>query len=68
MIDGQRFRQGTYQMTALGGLACSKSSSLLQGFLAKNQNDLPGRWRLDARTGTFLRDGSGKGFQVNLWR
>jgi hypothetical protein len=67
-IDGQRFRAGTYQMTALGGLPCSKASSLLTRFLANNQNDLPGRWRLDARTGTFLRDGTGKGFQVNLWR
>ena len=67
-ISGQRFRKGTYQMTALGGLACPKASSLLKGFLANNQNDLPGLWRLDPRTGTFLRDGSGKGFQVNLWR
>ena len=68
LIDGQRFRQGTYAMTAIGGLACSKASSLFRGFLANNQNDLPGTWRLNARTGTFLRDGSGKGFQVNLWR
>ncbi len=68
LIDGQRFRKGTYAMTALGGLACSKASSLLQGFLANNQNDLPGTWRLNAQTGTFLRDGSGKGFQINLWR
>jgi hypothetical protein len=68
LIDGQRFRKGTYQMTALGGLACSKASSLLTAFLANNQNDLPGLWRLNPRTGTFLRDGSGKGFQVNLWR
>ena len=68
LINGQRFRAGTYQMTALGGLPCSKASSLLTGFLQNNQNNLPGRWRLDARTGTFLRDGTGKGFQVNLWR
>ena len=68
LIAGQRFRAGTYQMTALGGLACSKASSLLTQFLATSQNDLPGRWRLDARSGTFLRDGSGKGFQVNRWR
>ncbi len=68
LIDGQRFRQGTYQMTALGGLSCQKASTLFTGFLANNQNDLPGRWRLNARSGTFLRDGTGKGFQVNLWR
>ena len=68
VIAGQRFRAGTYQMTALGGLACSKASSLLTQFLASSQSDLPGRWRLDARTGTFLRDGGGKGFQVNRWR
>ena len=41
---------------------------LLAGFLSNNQSDLPGRWRLDARTGTFLRDGTGNGFQINLWR
>ena len=67
LIDGQRFRAGTYQMTALGGLPCSKASSLLTGFLANNQNDLPGRWKLNPRTGTFLRDGTGKGFQINFW-
>ena len=67
-IDGQRFRKGTYQMTALGGLSCTAASSQFRNFLANNQNDLPGYWRLDARTGTFLRDGTGKGFQVNLWR
>ena len=55
-------------MTALGGLSCTAASSQFRSFLANNQNDLPGYWRLDASTGTFLRDGSGKGFQVNLWR
>jgi hypothetical protein len=68
LVDGQRFRAGTYQMTALGGLSCAKASSLFADFLANHQNDLPGRWRLNARSGTFLRDGSGKGFQVNFWR
>ncbi len=68
LIDGQRFRKGTYAMTAIGGLSCSKASGLFQGFLANNQSDLPGRWRLDPSRGTFLRGGSGKGFQVNLWR
>jgi hypothetical protein len=67
-IDGQSFRAGTYQMTALGGLPCANASSLFRGFLADNPVNLPGRWRLNPRSGTFLRDGSGKGFQVNLWR
>jgi hypothetical protein len=68
VIAGVRFPAGTYGMTALGGMTCSKASSKLTSFLANNQGSLPRRWRLDAKTGTFLRGTSGKGFQVNLWR
>jgi hypothetical protein len=67
-IGSVRFPQGTYQMTALGGLTCAKASSLFAEFLQKFEGDLPGRWRLEARTATFLRGSSGKGLQVNLWR
>ena len=66
LINGQRFRQGTYAMTALGGLSCSAASSFFRQFLENNQNSLPQGWRLNPRTGTFLR--SGQGFQVNIWR
>ncbi|MQA74918.1 MAG: hypothetical protein GEU88_11355 [Solirubrobacterales bacterium] len=67
-IDGLRFPGGTYQMTALGGLKCSKASDLFAEFLSDDQGSLPGRWRLKAASGTFLRGNGGKGFQVNLWR
>ena len=69
LIDGQRFRKGTYQMTALGrsvlhdGIKPAHAASW-----RTTRTTSPGFWRLDPRTGTFLRDGSGKGFQVNLWR
>ena len=66
LIDGQRFRKGTYAMTALGGLSCSAASSYFRQFLENNQNSLPRGWRLNPQTGTFLR--SGQGFQVNYWR
>lgn len=67
-IGSVRFPKGTYQMTALGGLTCAKSSNLFAQFLQKFEGNLPGRWRLQAGTATFLRGSSGKGFQVNLWR
>ena len=67
-IGSVNFPKGTYQMTALGGLTCAKSSMLFRDFLQQFQGDLPGRWRLEGRTGTFRRGNSGKGFQVNLWR
>ena len=67
-IGSVNFPKGTYRMTALGGLTCAKSSMLFRDFLQQTQGDLPGRWRLQGRTGTFLRGNSGKGFQVNLWR
>jgi hypothetical protein len=67
-IGSVSFPKGTYQMTALGGLTCAKASSLFADFLQRFEGNLPGRWRIQARTGTFLRGNSGKGFQVNLWR
>lgn len=66
LVGGQRFRKGTYAMTAIGGLSCSAASSFFRQFLENNQNSLPQGWRLNPQTGTFLR--SGQGFQVNLWR
>ena len=66
-IDGVSFPAGNYKMT-VKRMACQSGTDYFRQFLANNQNDLPGTWRLNARTGTFLRDGSGKGFQVNLWR
>jgi hypothetical protein len=68
LIAGVRFRKGPYQVTALGGLKCSKTTSLLQRFLAEAQQSLPGHWRLKKKSGTFLRGHKGKGFQVNLIR
>jgi hypothetical protein len=62
------FPKGTYAMTAFGGLSCSKSSDLFARFLQQFQGNLPGRWRLDGKTGTFTRGTSGKGFQVNFRR
>ena len=67
-IGSVRFPKGTYQMTALGTLTCAKASSMFADFLQQFAGDLPGAWRLDGSTGTFLRGASGKGFQVNLWR
>jgi hypothetical protein len=65
-IGSVQFPKGTYQMTALGGLTCAKGSSLFRDFLQEFEGNLPGRWRLNGKTGTFLRGNSGKGFQVNL--
>ena len=67
-IGNLRFPRGTYQMTALGGFSCQKASSKFADFLELPDGNLPDRWRLHARTGTFLRGQSGKGFQVNFWR
>ena len=67
LIAGVRFRKGTYQMTALGGVTCTKASSLFKRFLREAQESLPGRWRLKKASGKFLRGHRGKGFQVNLW-
>jgi hypothetical protein len=67
-IGNVRFPRGTYQMTALGGFTCQKSSSKFAAFLELPGGNLPGRWRLRGRTGTFMRGQSGKGFQVNLWK
>jgi hypothetical protein len=67
-IAGSTFRKGTYQMTAHGGLSCSKASSLFARFLQGAQTALPGSWRLDAKQGMFTRGTSGKGFQVNYWQ
>ena len=67
-IGNVRFPRGTYQMTALGGFTCAKASSKFADFLQLPEGNLPGRWRLHARTGTFERGQSGKGFQVNFWR
>lgn len=67
-IGEVKFPKGTYQMTALGGFACAKASTKFAAFLQKFEGDLPGRWKLKGKTGTFLRGKSRKGFQVNLWR
>jgi len=67
-IAGASFRKGTYQMTAHGGLSCSRASSLFARFLQGAQTTLPGRWRLKPKQGLFTRGTSGKGFQVNYWR
>jgi hypothetical protein len=66
-IGSLRLPRGTYQMTALGGLTCQKASNRFAAFLELPEGNLPGRWRLHARTGTFTRGQSGKGFQVNFW-
>ena len=65
-IAGVTFPQGTYAMTALGGMPCSQASSTFRGFLQNNQTALPRGWRLDSRTGTFSRTDSTFRFQVNL--
>jgi hypothetical protein len=67
-IGTVRFPRGTYQMTALGGFSCQKSSNRFADFLQLPEGNLPGRWRLRGRTGTFMRGQSGKGFQVNFWK
>jgi hypothetical protein len=67
-IGSVKFPKGTYQMTALGGLACTKASSLFRDFLQQFEGNLPGHWRLNGKTGSFLRGNSGKGFQVNFLR
>jgi hypothetical protein len=67
-IGTVRFPRGTYQMTALGGFTCQKSSSKFAAFLQLPEGNLPGRWRLRGRTGTFTRGQSGKGFQANFWK
>jgi hypothetical protein len=66
-IGSVRFPRGTYQMTALGGFSCQKASNRFAAFLELPEGNLPGRWRLHARTGTFERGQTGKGFQVNFW-
>lgn len=66
-IGDVRFPRGTYQMTALGGFTCQKASNKFAAFLELPEGDLPGRWKLRGRTGTFEKGRSGVGFQVNLW-
>ena len=66
-IGDVRFRRGTYQMTALGGLSCQRASKRFAAFLEDPDGDLPSGWKLRGRTGTFLRGSTGKGFQVNFW-
>ena len=66
-IGDVRFPRGTYQMTALGGFTCQKASRKFAAFLELPGGNLPGRWRLRARTGTFEKGRSGVGFQVNFW-
>ncbi len=67
-IGDVRFPRGTYQMTALGGFTCQKAANRFAAFLELPEGNLPGRWRLRGRTGTFLRGATDKGFQVNFWR
>lgn len=64
-INNVRFRRGTYQMTALGGFSCQRSSNKFARFLSLGQT--PNHWVLRSRTGTFKRGHTRQGFQVNYW-
>jgi hypothetical protein len=66
-IGDVRFPRGTYQMTALGGVACARASSKFASFLELPEGNLPRPWKLRGRTGTFERRNTGRGFQVNFW-
>jgi len=69
-IGKLRLPQGRYRITVLKPkrLSCSKASRLLTQFLEDVDGNLPGHWRVKAKTGTFLR-GQGKvGFRVKLVR
>lgn len=66
-IGDVRFPRGTYQMTALGGMSCEQASKRFAAFLELTDGDLPDPWKLRARTGTFKRGSTGRGFQVNFW-
>jgi hypothetical protein len=67
-IGSVRFPRGTYQMTALGGFSCQRSSKRFADFLQLPQGNLPSPWKLRGKTGTFERRRTGKGFQVNFWK
>lgn len=69
-IGKLRLSKGKYRITTLkpNRLSCSKASSLLTRFLQDVDGNLPGKWRVKARTATFLRGTSGVGFRVKLVR
>lgn len=58
--------EGHYRITLLrkNKLNCTRAARLFQKFLEDYDGRLQGRWRVDAKTATFLRGGSGVGFSV----
>jgi hypothetical protein len=67
-IGRLRLPAGQYRITVRkpNRLGCSRASTLFRRFLQDFEGDLPGHWRVKARTGTFLRGQSGVGFRVKL--
>jgi hypothetical protein len=64
-IGRLRLPRGRYRITLLGdGLTCPGASALFADFLEAFTGNLPGRWKLNVRTGTFTRGSSGTGFRV----
>jgi hypothetical protein len=65
-IGKLRLPAGPYLITAFGNVSCAPASTQFASFLANDYaGTLPVPWRLQTRTGTFLRgDGSKNGFRV----
>jgi hypothetical protein len=57
---------GKYHITTLrkGSPSCQRASKLFARFLQHPDGDLPHRWRVDAKTGTFTKGNTNLGFRV----
>jgi hypothetical protein len=57
---------GKYMLTRLTKTSpsCSQVSDLFARFLERPEGNLPAAWRLEAKTGTFIRRGTPRGFRV----
>ena len=64
-IGRLRLPRGRYRITLVGeGVNCAQASDLFAEFLQAFDGVLPRPWRMNVRTATFTRGGSGAGFRV----
>lgn len=68
-IGDLKLPKGRYRITllAVGRLSCERASGIFARFLQDYTGDLPGIWRLDAKTATFSKSAH-YGFRVKPFR